>query len=208
MGRLDIGYHYVIERDGRCRTARPPECVGSHTPGCNHDSLSVCLAGGHLGADDFTLEQEETLIALLDALLDAHRLSAGDIKGHSECVRRRGYPCPALDMNALRSRLAERLPHHSHPGDLMDTETKTAERPQLTGQQQVIVDYLSANRSLTNLHALVSLGIGSITSRIAELRAMGYVITSTRKKDFHEKEYVQYDLVSVPGAALVTKAAN
>lgn len=202
MGLLDIGYHLVIERDGRCFEARPVDCVGSHTPGCNHDSVGVCLAGGFEGADDFTLEQEETLHALLDVLLSRYPEAA--VRGHSECVRRRGPTCPSLDMNALRQSITR-----SHePMELPKTAPPAEpEATRLTGQQQVIVDYLTNRGDLTNLHALVSLGIGSITSRIAELRAKGYTITSTAAKDFHGKDYVRYSLVGTP-AAVVTEATS
>lgn len=56
------------------------------------------------------------------------------------------------------------------------------------------MEYLQAGRSLTNQIALNNLGIGSLTSRIAELRKKGYAITDTVEKDFHDKDYKKYAL--------------
>lgn len=64
----------------------------------------------------------------------------------------------------------------------------------LTPQQRTILEYLQAGRSLTNQIALNNLGIGSLTSRIAELRKMGHQITDTVEKDFHGKDYKKYAL--------------
>lgn len=64
----------------------------------------------------------------------------------------------------------------------------------LTPQQRTILEYLQAGRSLTNQIALNNLGIGSLTSRIAELRKKGYAITDTVEQDFHGKDYKKYAL--------------
>lgn len=45
-GFRDIGYHYVIRRDGLLEDGRPLEQVGAHVRGHNHDSVGVCLVGG------------------------------------------------------------------------------------------------------------------------------------------------------------------
>jgi len=45
-GWSDIGYHYVIRRDGRIELGRPIEQVGAHVKGHNSDSIGVCMVGG------------------------------------------------------------------------------------------------------------------------------------------------------------------
>ena len=45
-GWSDIGYHYVIRRDGRVEKGRPESRVGAHVAGYNRDSIGICLVGG------------------------------------------------------------------------------------------------------------------------------------------------------------------
>lgn len=66
----------------------------------------------------------------------------------------------------------------------------------LTPQAILVRDYLLTGKSLTQMIALNSLGVGSITKRIAELRAAGYEIITERKKDHFKKNYADYRMVS------------
>ena len=45
-GWRDIGYHYVIRRDGRVEPGRPVEEIGAHVSGHNAHSIGICLVGG------------------------------------------------------------------------------------------------------------------------------------------------------------------
>ena len=62
-----LGYHYVIDRDGKEVAGRPLEQIGAHTRGRNKHSVGVCLIGGFsASADDnfydhFTTEQDIAL---------------------------------------------------------------------------------------------------------------------------------------------------
>lgn len=44
-GWSDIGYHYVISRDGKILCGRPVGIAGAHCQGHNFDSVGVCLVG-------------------------------------------------------------------------------------------------------------------------------------------------------------------
>lgn len=111
MGLLDIGYHYVIERDGTLIECRPPDAMGSHCPGYNHNSVGVCLVGGleneHL-VDNFTADQRAAL-CVLSVNLNARYGKTLAVKGHTELGRfigrHRYHPCPCLDMPTLRDQL-------------------------------------------------------------------------------------------------------
>lgn len=50
-GWNDIGYHYVIRRDGTIETGRDEGKVGAHVYGYNRNSLGICLVGGIRGAE-------------------------------------------------------------------------------------------------------------------------------------------------------------
>lgn len=43
----DIGYHYVIKRDGIVEIGRPIDQVGAHVEGHNTGSIGICLIGGY-----------------------------------------------------------------------------------------------------------------------------------------------------------------
>lgn len=48
-GWSDIGYHFVIRRDGTVEAGRPVEQPGAHCKNHNARSIGVCLVGGLCG---------------------------------------------------------------------------------------------------------------------------------------------------------------
>ena len=71
-GWSDIGYHWVIRRDGTIEPGRDQTLVGSHARQVNGTSLGICLVGG-LGdnnkwENNFTQAQFVSLKALLHKL--------------------------------------------------------------------------------------------------------------------------------------------
>lgn len=60
----DIGYHYVIYRDGSVNAGRPVEKIGAHCYGENTGSIGVCL----IGTDDFRPIQYNALRNLFNTL--------------------------------------------------------------------------------------------------------------------------------------------
>jgi len=108
MGLLSIGYHDIIERDGRVVECRHHAVIGSHTPGFNMESIGICLVGGREepggdGIDNFTKVQR---VALLRRIHELKTLYPGvKVRGHSEIQRFRNRelpPCPPIDMDLLR----------------------------------------------------------------------------------------------------------
>ena len=55
-GWSDIGYHYLIDRDGTVTEGRPIENSGAHAKGYNKTSVGIALWGGHGGAQDDKFE--------------------------------------------------------------------------------------------------------------------------------------------------------
>lgn len=123
MGLLDIGYHYLILRDGKLVECRPHTVQGTHLRHKhNRDSIGVCLAGGlserlvpeeaktepypesftpfHIPEDNFTEAQMATLWGLMDYL--ARFYGGLPLKGHSELLPRLGHQCPARNMDEVR----------------------------------------------------------------------------------------------------------
>ncbi len=73
-GFSDIGYHFVIRRNGNIETGRPLDIPGAHVRGYNYTSWGICLVGGMTehGTNDcnFTKKQYVTLDIILSELLD------------------------------------------------------------------------------------------------------------------------------------------
>lgn len=45
-GFSEIGYHYLIDVDGKVHHCRPLEKAGAHAQGANAHSIGICLVGG------------------------------------------------------------------------------------------------------------------------------------------------------------------
>lgn len=67
----------------------------------------------------------------------------------------------------------------------------------LTTQQQRVMDYLEAGHTLTNMVALTALGVGSLSSRVAELRKIGYPILTRTAESHDSRKFLKYDLVVI-----------
>jgi len=96
-GWSDLGYHFMIDRDGTVADGRPVHRSGAHVLGHNADTIGVCLFGGHGSAvtdafeDHFTPAQDVALQELIDTLVGQY----GDlhISGHNEYAAK---ACPGF----------------------------------------------------------------------------------------------------------------
>lgn len=59
-GFADVGYHFVVRRDGVIELGRQLNTIGAHCENHNHDSIGTCL----IGKADFTPAQFASLKAL------------------------------------------------------------------------------------------------------------------------------------------------
>ena len=101
-GWRDIGYHYVIRRNGTIEHGRPVEQAGAHVAGHNADSIGICLVGGKREDRDsadcnYTLDQWEALRELLDKLAETYQDT--ELCGHRDLANRE---CPGFDAKVLK----------------------------------------------------------------------------------------------------------
>ena len=98
-GFADVGYHYIIRRNGHVEKGRPDHVKGAHVRNHNSNNLGICLVGGISDkgnpANNFTEEQFDALKHLLRRLLLKH--PDAEILGH------RDWPdvkksCPSFDV--------------------------------------------------------------------------------------------------------------
>jgi N-acetyl-anhydromuramyl-L-alanine amidase AmpD len=105
-GFHDIGYHYVIRRNGTLEIGRDVAKPGAHAKGHNAYSVGICLVGGvdKNGAPDanFTLSQYRTLYQLLFEF-DARDYPEARSCGHRDLpdVKK---ACPCFDVGAFIGR--------------------------------------------------------------------------------------------------------
>lgn len=59
-------------------------------------------------------------------------------------------------------------------------------------QDKLVYDYLTSGRALTNMVALVNLGVGSLSRRITTLRQAGLDIVTEWGTDHFERRYKKY----------------
>lgn len=95
-GWSDIGYHYLIDRNGQVVAGRPVERAGAHVRGRNKQSIGIALLGGHGGSetdkfeDHFTAAQGASLRALIGELKG--RFGDLDVNGHNQYAAK-ACPC-------------------------------------------------------------------------------------------------------------------
>lgn len=117
-GWSDIGYHYLIDRDGTAVEGRNVSRTGAHVKGHNRGTIGICLIGG-LGSsandafeDHFTPQQDRKLRALLSHLMIEHGFT--EASGHNEYAAK---ACPGFNVKRW---LAGKTPERESP-----TQSKT-----------------------------------------------------------------------------------
>ena len=100
-GWLDIGYHYVIRRNGDIENGRNISIQGAHARGYNSDSVGICLVGGidsdGLPDSNFTRWQLDSLETLVSKLKNKYHVDDLDIIGHRDVSIK---ACPCFDVQA------------------------------------------------------------------------------------------------------------
>lgn len=92
----DIGYHFVIYKDGSIFKGRPLGKIGAHVQGANKSSIGICL----IGKKDFKSEQYQALKNLILTLQDRYS-SIRSVKNHYEfpSAIAQGKTCPNFNVH-------------------------------------------------------------------------------------------------------------
>lgn len=105
-GFFEIGYHYVIRRDGTVELGRDLTKHGAHASRFNHVSIGICMVGGvgkdkKTPEDNFTPEQYDALASVIAHLNRdyprAVSIGHGELPGHAKA-------CPSFDVDAFTDR--------------------------------------------------------------------------------------------------------
>lgn len=96
-GWSDIGYHFVIELDGKINKGRNIEDIGAHVSGLNSNSIGICYVGGldknMNPRDTRTIQQRVALDNLVLDLKD--NFPEAEVCGHNEFSSK---ACPSFDV--------------------------------------------------------------------------------------------------------------
>ena len=96
----DVGYHYVIRRDGTIEKGRDITTIGAHVKGFNNHSIGICWIGGANEEtkdpeDNRTPEQQIALRMQIDRLLEAFPDAV--LMGHNDFPNVQ-KDCPCFDV--------------------------------------------------------------------------------------------------------------
>lgn len=97
----DIGYHWLIGRNGEIAAGRPETEIGAGVEGHNRGVIHICLIGGFGSTEhdafeaNFTHAQETRLVAQLEAISMRTRITR--ISGHNEWAAK---ACPGFNVPA------------------------------------------------------------------------------------------------------------
>ena len=94
-GWKDVGYHYIIRRNGEVEQGREEHIPGAHVAGYNKGSIGVCLVGGKPSAN-FTKEQWKALEALVGYL--TRKYPDAKVVGHTDLYKEK--TCPNFNVSA------------------------------------------------------------------------------------------------------------
>lgn len=96
----DVGYHYVIKRNGVIQKGREDHVVGAHVAGHNSGSIGICCIGGleratgpNVGVDNRTTAQIESTIRLVNSLMNTY--PNAKVVGHRDLAPTQ---CPGFDV--------------------------------------------------------------------------------------------------------------
>jgi len=104
----DIGYHWIIDRDGRLYRGRPEDSGGAFEPKVNATAIGVCMVGGFGSAatdafdDHYTPSQDEALRGLIDSIRDRHP-GIKKVTGHNDYSQK---ACPGFKVARWLNRAA------------------------------------------------------------------------------------------------------
>lgn len=96
----DIGYHFVIRRDGTIERGRDVKMKGAHCPAFNAHSIAICMVGGvnddGKPASNYTSDQWASLKTLVFGLWLEYPTITG-VCGHRDAPNEK-KACPSFDV--------------------------------------------------------------------------------------------------------------
>lgn len=98
-GFKDVGYHFIIKRDGAIEQGRELYEIGAHVKGFNDKSVGICMVGGvedknpKVAENNFTVFQWASLLELLAKL--TKEFPDAQVVGHKDLA---ATECPSFNV--------------------------------------------------------------------------------------------------------------
>lgn len=104
-----IGYHYVIDLDGKVEKGRADNEVGAHCLNHNSKALGICYIGGLASdgktpKDTRTEAQKQALYTLVEELMTKYKISLDNVFGHYQFASK---ACPSFKMETFKKEFQE-----------------------------------------------------------------------------------------------------
>ena len=94
----DVGYHYVIRRNGEIECGRMESVKGAHCPPVNATSIGIAW----VGISKPSSEQYASLVRLTRELMHRYGVAIHRVLGHHEADPMCGKKCPVIPMEQFR----------------------------------------------------------------------------------------------------------
>lgn len=152
-GWSDIGYHFLIDRDGTIAKGRPMERDGAHVRGRNRGTIGISLIGGHgsnendVFEDNFTPEQDRALRRLLADLQVEYGFRK--VSGHNQWAAK---ACPGFNVQRW---LLRKPPRKS----MVESTTLQASATAAVGTATGAITAVSSLSGTAQLVALAAAGV-------------------------------------------------
>lgn len=182
-GWRDIGYHYVVDLDGKVHEGRPVGQTGAHVRGHNTGSIGICYVGGVTNdgrlapKDTRTPAQREALKALVAELAETYP-GIKTVKGHRDFSGvKKACPCfeaqPEYQPIVAAIRAGKPAPRPaSIPGDKITPAFQSDPEP--SGGKPL----LKSTTNLSAIGAFVTSGVTALTSLETWVAALVIVIAA------------------------------
>lgn len=136
QGWNDIGYHFLIDRDGTVAKGRDVSLVGAHVSGHNTGTIGVCLIGGYYSKEtdpflkNYTPAQEKALKEILENLKKEYP-AITKITGHNQYAAK---ACPGFNVPSWLKEGSVKV--------VKDTPTVTKETPNVAPKTPKVYNIL------------------------------------------------------------------
>lgn len=99
----DVGYHYVIRRNGEIECGRMDSVKGAHCPPMNANSIGVAW----VGIDTPSKQQRASMVRLTKELMARYAVPIHRVFGHKEADPDCGKACPVISMIDFRKEVGQ-----------------------------------------------------------------------------------------------------
>ena len=106
-GWEDIGYHFLIGKNGKLYKGRSEKFIGAHVYGHNKNSIGICLIG-NFDEEQPTKQQIQNLIKFLKQKTKEYKIPTKNIFGHREFPNvTKTCPGKFVDMDLIRKMVSK-----------------------------------------------------------------------------------------------------